>query len=150
MWIDVDDDHLLVNTEVHRQKDTDIQRDPRVAVAVLANGDAGGRNDSVLHRRDGVIASPPSTTSCARSATATTAGHVHRRRHPDLGDRGNEPGDRGALVGAQRAAGAGDRERPPCPAPDAAALAASETEGLDAEVLAGVVTQIERLGSPIR
>lgn len=34
MWVDVDDDHLLLNTEVHRRKFDSIQRDPRVTVMV--------------------------------------------------------------------------------------------------------------------
>src|SRR5687768_5136453 len=35
MWVDVDDDHVLVNTEVHRQKYRNVQRDPRVAITVI-------------------------------------------------------------------------------------------------------------------
>jgi PPOX class probable F420-dependent enzyme len=34
MWIDADDDHLLINTEVHRQKFKNVQRDPRVTVLI--------------------------------------------------------------------------------------------------------------------
>jgi PPOX class probable F420-dependent enzyme len=34
MWVDAADDHLLINTEVHRQKFTNIERDPRVTVLV--------------------------------------------------------------------------------------------------------------------
>lgn len=34
MWVDVDGDHLLLNTEVHRRKFDSIQRDPRVTVMV--------------------------------------------------------------------------------------------------------------------
>ena len=34
MWVDHDDDHLLLNTEVHRQKYRNIRRDPRVSVAI--------------------------------------------------------------------------------------------------------------------
>jgi PPOX class probable F420-dependent enzyme len=35
MWIDADDDHLLINTEVHRRKYRNIQAEPRVAVAII-------------------------------------------------------------------------------------------------------------------
>ncbi|MCU1454514.1 MAG: pyridoxamine 5-phosphate oxidase-related FMN-binding [Acidimicrobiales bacterium] len=35
MWIDADDDHVLINTEVHRQKYKNVQRDPRVTVTVF-------------------------------------------------------------------------------------------------------------------
>ncbi len=34
MWVDTDDDHVLVNTEVHRAKYPNATRDPRVAVTV--------------------------------------------------------------------------------------------------------------------
>jgi PPOX class probable F420-dependent enzyme len=35
MWVDADDDHVLINTEVHRQKYRNIKRDPRVTVAIF-------------------------------------------------------------------------------------------------------------------
>ena len=35
MWVDADDEHLLVNTEVHRAKFKDLERDPRVTVTVI-------------------------------------------------------------------------------------------------------------------
>lgn len=34
MWVDANDDHLLVNTEVHRAKFANVQRDPRVALTI--------------------------------------------------------------------------------------------------------------------
>jgi PPOX class probable F420-dependent enzyme len=34
MWVDADDDHVLINTEVHRYKYQAIQRDPRATVMV--------------------------------------------------------------------------------------------------------------------
>jgi PPOX class probable F420-dependent enzyme len=34
MWVDCDEDHLLINTEVHRQKYTNVSRDPRVTVTI--------------------------------------------------------------------------------------------------------------------
>ncbi|ACU53645.1 pyridoxamine 5'-phosphate oxidase-related FMN- binding [Acidimicrobium ferrooxidans DSM 10331] len=34
MWFDIDDDHVLINTEVHRLKYRNVQRDPRVALVV--------------------------------------------------------------------------------------------------------------------
>jgi PPOX class probable F420-dependent enzyme len=41
MWIDIDDDdHLILNTEVGRQKFRNVTRDPRVTIALWA--DAGG------------------------------------------------------------------------------------------------------------
>lgn len=34
MWVDADETHVLINTEVHRQKFTNVERDPRVTVVV--------------------------------------------------------------------------------------------------------------------
>lgn len=38
LWVDADDEHLLINTEVHRQRYRNLQRDPRVTVLVLQEG----------------------------------------------------------------------------------------------------------------
>src|SRR3954469_12079054 len=35
MWVDVDDDHVLINTELGRQKEKNVRRDPRVPVTVI-------------------------------------------------------------------------------------------------------------------
>jgi PPOX class probable F420-dependent enzyme len=34
MWVDADDDRLLINTEVHRQKFKNVERDPRVTLTI--------------------------------------------------------------------------------------------------------------------
>jgi len=34
MWVDADDDHVLINTEVHRSKFKAVERDPRVTVMI--------------------------------------------------------------------------------------------------------------------
>jgi PPOX class probable F420-dependent enzyme len=34
MWVDCDDKHVRINTEVHRQKARNLRRDPRVAVTI--------------------------------------------------------------------------------------------------------------------
>lgn len=34
MWVGCDAEHILINTEVHRQKFKNVERDPRVAVAI--------------------------------------------------------------------------------------------------------------------
>jgi PPOX class probable F420-dependent enzyme len=34
MWVDADDEHILINTEVHRQKFKNVERDPRVTLMV--------------------------------------------------------------------------------------------------------------------
>jgi PPOX class probable F420-dependent enzyme len=38
LWVDADDEHLLLNTEVHRQKFKNIRRDPRITVTVWDAG----------------------------------------------------------------------------------------------------------------
>ncbi len=38
LWVDADDEHLLLNTEVHRQKFRNISRDPRITVAIWDAG----------------------------------------------------------------------------------------------------------------
>ena len=35
MWVHADDDHVLINTEIGRQKHRNVQRDPRVTVLVI-------------------------------------------------------------------------------------------------------------------
>jgi len=35
MWVDADDDHILINTETGRQKFRNVQRDPRATVVVV-------------------------------------------------------------------------------------------------------------------
>ena len=34
MWVDCDDEHVVINTEAHRQKARNIARDPRVTVTI--------------------------------------------------------------------------------------------------------------------
>ena len=35
MWVDCDDEHVLINTEVHRSKFRNVERDPRVTVTII-------------------------------------------------------------------------------------------------------------------
>jgi PPOX class probable F420-dependent enzyme len=39
MWVDADDDHLLINTQVDRAKYRNMRGDPRVAVTIWRAGD---------------------------------------------------------------------------------------------------------------
>lgn len=34
MWVDADDEHVLINTEIHRAKFRNVGHDPRVAIAI--------------------------------------------------------------------------------------------------------------------
>jgi len=39
MWVDIDDEHVLINTETGRAKYRNVKRDPRVSVAIWNNDD---------------------------------------------------------------------------------------------------------------
>ncbi len=39
MWVDADDDHVLINTEVHRAKYTSMQANPNVTVTIVSSED---------------------------------------------------------------------------------------------------------------
>jgi len=39
MWVDADDDHVLINTEKHRRKFRNVQQDPRVTVTIWDRSD---------------------------------------------------------------------------------------------------------------
>ena len=39
MWVDADEEHILINTEVHRAKYKNVQRDPRVSVTIIDAND---------------------------------------------------------------------------------------------------------------
>lgn len=39
MWVDADEDHVLINTEVHRAKFRAVERDPRVTVTIWQRDD---------------------------------------------------------------------------------------------------------------
>src|ERR687890_1781540 len=39
MWVDADGEHLLINTEVHRQKFRNVERDPRVTLTIWDKDD---------------------------------------------------------------------------------------------------------------
>jgi PPOX class probable F420-dependent enzyme len=39
MWVDCDDEHVLINTERHRQKAKNVRRDPRVTVTIWDRDD---------------------------------------------------------------------------------------------------------------
>ncbi len=39
MWVDADDDHVLINTEIHRAKFRAVERNPRVTVTIWERDD---------------------------------------------------------------------------------------------------------------
>jgi PPOX class probable F420-dependent enzyme len=39
VWVDCDDDHVIINTERHRAKFQNMERDPRVSIAIWDNDD---------------------------------------------------------------------------------------------------------------
>lgn len=57
MWVDADDEHLLVNTEVHRAKFANVQNDPRVTLTIW-DQDNPYRYAEVRGRVTGVVRGP--------------------------------------------------------------------------------------------
>ncbi len=82
MWIDCDDECVLINTELHRQKFKNVEGDPRVTVCVWEKDDPYHylevRGDVVEHRsrRGGAAAHRPTGAALLRSP-------LPRRRHPE-------------------------------------------------------------------
>jgi PPOX class probable F420-dependent enzyme len=38
LWVDADDEHILINTEMGRQRTTNLEADPRITVTILQDG----------------------------------------------------------------------------------------------------------------
>ena len=57
MWVDCDDEHVLINTETHRQKAKNIRRDPRVTVTIW-DADEPYRYAEVRGEVVGTVAGP--------------------------------------------------------------------------------------------
>ncbi|MBS1847373.1 MAG: TIGR03618 family F420-dependent PPOX class oxidoreductase [Actinobacteria bacterium] len=95
MWVDADDDHLIINTEIHRQKFKNITGDPRVCVTVIdagspyryieargrvveiVHGDAARRHiDEVSRRYTGADYAPPITSE--RVIVKIAVDRIHR------------------------------------------------------------------------
>ncbi len=82
MWVHADDEHILINTEVHRQKYKNVERDPRVTVTIIdkdnpyhyaevrgrvvgsvGGGDARRQIDELSHKYGGAPYDPNAITS---------------------------------------------------------------------------------------
>ncbi len=94
MWVDADDDHVLLNTEVHRAKFKAIERDPRVTVTIWKRDDpytyaevrgrvvetVRGRRGARTHRR--TLTEVPGTGTTTRQRI--TSERVLLRVAPDV------------------------------------------------------------------
>ena len=95
MWVDADDDHVLINTEVHRAKFEAVERDPRVTVMIwdrddpytVRRGARPGRGDAERgpeargpHRR----VWPGSTSAATTTPPASSPERVILRIAPDV------------------------------------------------------------------
>lgn len=95
MWIDADDEHLIVNTEVHRKKFKNMSADPRVCVTVIdaespyryieargrvvefVHGDEARRHiDTASRRYTGADYAPEITSE--RVIARISVDHIHR------------------------------------------------------------------------
>ena len=75
MWVDAEDDHVLINTEVHRAKFLAIQRDPRVTVTIWQRDDPyhfAEVRGQVVETVTGPRHAVTSTRSRGSTATGTT------------------------------------------------------------------------------
>ena len=135
MWVDADDDHVLINTEVHRAKFKAVERDPRVTVTIWVKDDPYTYGEV----RGRVVADDPwPRGSCAyRRALAEVPGARLRPERHHLGARDLEDRARGSaqalrlprwksisrqpqwIASATRFAWILKRpaRRPPCPSP---------------------------------
>ncbi len=57
MWVDADTDHLLINTEIHRAKFRNVERDPRVTLTIW-DADNAYRYAEVRGRVTGIVRGP--------------------------------------------------------------------------------------------
>ena len=100
MWVDADDEHLLINTEVHRAKYRSIVADPDVTITIWDEA-SPYRYAEVRGRMVGEVRGPDGACSHRR----LLAPPVHRRRLPATDpERARDPADR-ARAPAQPGAG---------------------------------------------
>ena len=78
MWVDADDDHVLINTEVHRAKFKAIERDPRVTVMIWERDDPTATSRCVDASSRQCVGRRLARTS-TRSRESTAAGTTTRR-----------------------------------------------------------------------
>lgn len=73
MWVSATDDHVIVNTEVHRAKYRHVQRDPRVAITIW---DATNpyRYIEVIGRVDGEVRGPDARSNIDELSAKYTGG----------------------------------------------------------------------------
>ena len=79
LWIDSDGEHLLLNTEVHRQKYKNVSRDPRITVTII---DAANPY-SYGEVRGEVVETVTGPEARAHIDALVPEVHRHRLRQPD-------------------------------------------------------------------
>ena len=75
MWVDADDDHVLINTEAHHAKAKAMDADPRVALAIWDATSAyryGEIRGTVVERITGPRPAPTSASWRANTRVPTT------------------------------------------------------------------------------
>ena len=103
MWVDCDDDCVLINTELHRQKFKNVERDPRVVVCIWDKDDPYHyievRGDVVE-----IIRGEPARQHIDELAMRYFGRALRRRRDPERARHPAHPAD----VAHGRTAGRGD------------------------------------------
>ena len=81
MWVDADDEHVLINTEIHRAKYKAMKADPNVTVTIWKLDRPlplrrGARD--VVDRESAGAGALATSTPCRRSTRARRTEHDHR------------------------------------------------------------------------
>ena len=79
MWVDADDEHVLINTEVHRAKYRNVQADPRVTVTIW-DRESPYRYVEVRGRVTGEVRGEQDRTPTSTDARSVTSARTTRRR----------------------------------------------------------------------
>jgi PPOX class probable F420-dependent enzyme len=83
MWVDCDDEHVLINTERHRQKYKNVRRDPRVTVTIWDQADPY----RYAEVRGEVVETVAGPEARAHIDTLSMKYHGHQYRNPIQSER---------------------------------------------------------------
>ena len=90
MWVDADDEHIMVNTEVHRQKFKNIGRNPKVTVLIMETGNPWGWSevrgtvvDTVCDRPRGTSSHRPARQEVPRQGRISEPDSIRPRDRQD-------------------------------------------------------------------
>ena len=97
MWVDADDDHVLINTELERQKTVNVMKDPRVAVMIW-DAETPYKYVEVRGRVVDIVRGEPRSGTHRRAVEEVPRPRLRqsdRQRASDPRDRASTPARRG-------------------------------------------------------